>query len=64
MRGLLVLGTCRCKSTQVVAIIVPGSSTNVVYRADDRNDEHDDMMHRTELFIISVRVGHITTPPF
>ena len=26
-------------------IIVPGSSTNVVYRADDRNDEHDDMMH-------------------
>ena len=26
-------------------IVVPGSSTNVVYRADDRNDEHDDMMH-------------------
>ena len=42
-------------------IIVPGSSTNVVYRADDRNDEHDDMMIWTELFIISVRVGHITT---
>ena len=29
----------------IVVIIVPGSSTNVVYRADDRNDEHDDMMH-------------------
>ena len=29
----------------VVTIIVPGSSTNVVYRADDRNNEHDDMMH-------------------
>ena len=28
-----------------IGIIVPGSSTNVVYRADDRNDEHDDMMH-------------------
>ena len=28
-----------------IIIIVPGSSTNVVYRADDRNDEHDDMMH-------------------
>ena len=28
-----------------ITIIVPGSSTNVVYRADDRNDEHDDMMH-------------------
>ena len=44
---------------------MPGSSTNVVYRSDDRNDEHDDMMQWTELFIISVRrVGHITTPPF
>ena len=32
------ISTVRC-------IIVPGSSTNVVYRADDRNDEHDDMMH-------------------
>ena len=32
-----------CSMAQI--IIVPGSSTNVVYRADDRNDEHDDMMH-------------------
>ena len=41
--------TCRgmitSASSWVVSIIVPGSSTNVVYRADDRNDEHDDMMH-------------------
>ena len=25
-------------------IIVPRSSINLVYRADDRNDEHDDMI--------------------
>ena len=33
------------KFNSIVYIIVPGSSTNVVYRADDRNDEHDDTMH-------------------
>ena len=40
-------------------IIVRGSSIIVVYRADDRNNEHDDMLLGTELFISSVRVGHI-----
>ena len=33
------------EEVEMVRIIVPGSSNNVVYRADNRNDEHDDTMH-------------------
>ena len=49
-KSIIIISTCNlllrdwARSCAVIIIIVPGSSTNVVYRADDRNDEHDDMM--------------------
>ena len=42
-------------------IIASGSSIFVLYRADACNNDMTTWLQGTELFIISLRVGHITT---